>query len=181
MTTSIYLLLSVFLVSKSHWLFAWSIFKLIGCLLQIMYLKSFGAGSRPGVFAGLEPGRATKPLWLGDSSNTAKQLVLPGESSVGRSRRHRVLGPAGNLRGWVANSGPREAIGLRGAIADPPHPTSAFYFLLPRHCRGLWLQCSLGTAASGTGVSGSGRLGFLIGQPHTAGKGLDFRGKGPRI
>ena len=95
MNEYIYLLLSVFLVSKFHWLSAWSIFKLTGCLVQILLLKSFGAGYRPGVFAGLGFGHATKLLWLGDSLNTAKKLVPPGESLVGGFHRNNVLGPAG--------------------------------------------------------------------------------------
>lgn len=91
-------LLSVFLVSKSHWLFAWSIFKLIGCLLQIVYLKSFGAGSRPGVFAGLESGRATKPLWLGDSSNS--QTAGPaGRAIGGQIPQTQSSGPRGGPEG----------------------------------------------------------------------------------
>lgn len=89
-STCIYLLFSVFFVCKFHWFSAWSTFKLTGCLVQIMFL-SFGAGCRPGVSAELEFGRVTKLLWLGDSLNTAKQLVRQGESSVGRFHRNSAL------------------------------------------------------------------------------------------
>lgn len=56
-----------------------------------MFLKSPGTGYRPDVFARLESGCASMLLWLGDSLNTAKQLVLPGESLVGRFCRNNVL------------------------------------------------------------------------------------------
>lgn len=72
--TCIYLSFQFSLFSSFHWFSAWSTFKLTGCLVQITF-ESFGAGYRPGVFAELEFGRVTKLLWLGDSVNTATQLV----------------------------------------------------------------------------------------------------------
>ncbi|KAK2116696.1 hypothetical protein P7K49_003582, partial [Saguinus oedipus] len=45
----------------------------------------------PIVIAGLKFGCATKLRWLNDSLNTAKQLVLLGDSSVGRFHRNNAL------------------------------------------------------------------------------------------
>lgn len=80
------------------------------------------------MFAGLDFGRATKLLWLGDSLNTAKQLVVLGESSVGRFHRNKARGPAGGSEGPGGFLSPSEIHEAPGSHHRPP-PTSVFSFL----------------------------------------------------
>ena len=78
-----------------------------------MLENSFGMVYRPGVSSGLVFGHATKLLWLDDSLNTAKQLVLPGETLVRRFHGNNALSwvpllPQGRLRvqgdQWIQGS-----------------------------------------------------------------------------
>lgn len=100
------------------------------------------------MFAGLGFGHATKLLWLGDSLNTAKQLVPPGESLVGGFHRNNVLGPAGASEGPGVSSCPAETTGFRGVIADP-HPLLPPISSLPVAAVGFDSQQPPGTASSG--------------------------------
>lgn len=64
----------------------------------MMFETNFGTSYKLGVLAGLESGHATKLPWLGDSSNTAKQLVL---LVVERFPRKSVLALQEELKGQL--------------------------------------------------------------------------------
>lgn len=64
----VHLLIVSFFVFKSYWPPVWSIFKLTGCWVQMVFKQVLARAK--------EFGRATKLPWLSDSLSTAKQLVL---------------------------------------------------------------------------------------------------------
>lgn len=114
------------------------------------------------MLAGLDFGRATKLHWLGDSLNTAKQLVLPGGSLVEdftetmRWSPGGPEGPGGLLRskGDCWTQGARLTLSQMDLFSLPS---------CPRVILGSDFQEYLGAAASGTRVGGTERqrLGFL--------------------